>query len=219
VSDDVLTASQQADLDDIAAVLADAAIWQMPSAGFDDDIVASVVSAAGKPSTRPVTTGRPNAGQRVVLRTMSIAAAAAIVGVVSTLLLADRSTGGSQASVAADVTAQMVGTELAPGIAGVVDITSESSGLRIEIRLPGLARRDGETFYQVWLKDCAGDKLVPAGSFHELDQATGWAGVAVQNFALVTVTRESVAAPKSADQGTSGEVVAIAPLADCPPTS
>jgi hypothetical protein len=80
----------------------------------------------------------------------------------------------------------------------------------------GLPRREGGDFYEGWLKNCAGTELVPIGTYHELDDATGWAGVSINDFPLLTVTREHVAAPKDAAQGSSGEVVVSGALAACP---
>ena len=116
----------------------------------------------------------------------------------------------------ADASIAIAGTPLAPGITGTAGITSETSGVRIEFSVKGLPRRDGGDFYEGWLKNCAGTELVPIGTYHELDNATGWAGVSIADFPLLTVTREHVAAPKDAAQGSSGEVVVSGALAACP---
>jgi hypothetical protein len=79
-----------------------------------------------------------------------------------------------------------------------------------------LPRRDGGDFYEGWLKNCAGTGLVPIGTYHELDDATGWAGVATADYPILTVTREHVAPPKDAAQGSSGEVVVSGTLSPCP---
>ena len=68
----------------------------------------------------------------------------------------------------------------------------------------------------MWLKSCDGTRLVPAGSFHELDDAVAWAGVSVDEFPLITVTKEVVAGPKDPTQGSSGEVVVAGSVAPCP---
>ena len=91
-----------------------------------------------------------------------------------------------------------------------------ASGVEIDLRVPGLPRRDGGEFYQVWLKNCDGTQLVPAGSFHELDDAVAWAGISSDDFPLITVTKEVVAPPKDAAQGSSGEVVAKGAIGECP---
>lgn len=87
---------------------------------------------------------------------------------------------------------------------------------RNKFSVKSLPRREGDEFYEGWLKNCDGTGLVPIGTFHELDDATGWAGVSIDEFPLLTVTRETLAAPKDAAQGSSGEVVASAKLGPCP---
>lgn len=57
---------------------------------------------------------------------------------------------------------------------------------------------------------------MPGGSFHELDDAVAWAGVSPADYRVITVTREAVAPPKDAAQGTSGEVVAKGAIEECP---
>ena len=69
------------------------------------------------------------------------------------------------------------------------------------------AARDGDDFYQAWLRSEDGNGLVPIGSFHEGDNVSLWAGVRIDDFPILTVTRETVAGPKDPSQGTSGEVV------------
>ena len=93
------------------------------------------------------------------------------------------------------------GTDLAPGINGNADITSLLSGVRIEFSVKGLPRRDGDDFYQGWLKNCAGTLLVPIGTYHDLDDVTGWAGVSVENYPVLTVTKEQVRAAKGRRPG------------------
>jgi hypothetical protein len=134
------------------------------------------------------------------------AAAAALIAVAVSNIGADRS----------DAQIALGGTDLAPDATGKAEITSLSSGVRIELSVPDLPRRDGDEFYEGWLKNCDGTGLVPIGTFHDLDGATGWAGVSVADFPILTVTREVVAAPKDAAQGSSGEVVVSGNLAACP---
>ena len=105
---------------------------------------------------------------------------------------------------------------LAAGSSGNADITSVASGVRIDFSVKGLPRRDGDDFYEGWLKNCAGTALVPIGTYHDLDKATGWAGVSIDDYPVLTVTREHVAPPKDAAQGSSGEVVVSGKLKECP---
>ena len=53
-------------------------------------------------------------------------------------------------------------------------------------------------------------------TYHDLDKATGWAGVSIDDYPVLTVTREHVAPPKDAAQGSSGEVVVSGKLKECP---
>ena len=101
----------------------------------------------------------------------------------------------------ADARIDIVGTDLAPGVSGSAGITELSSGVRIDFSVKGLPRRDGGDFYQGWLKNCAGTELVPIGTYHELDDATGWAGVSIDDFPVLTVTREQVAPPEGCCAG------------------
>jgi hypothetical protein len=91
-----------------------------------------------------------------------------------------------------------------------------SSGVEIEIRMPGLPRRDGGEYYEVWMHDCAGNEWVPAGTFHDLEYVVAWAGVPAAHYPVLTVTRESAAPPTGDGQGSSGDVVAWGSLTDCP---
>ena len=79
--------------------------------------------------------------------------------------------------------------------------------------------REGDEFYEGWLKSCDGLRLVPIGTFHDMDRAAGWAGVSVDDYPLLTVTAEAAAAPTDAAQGSSGQVVASAAISPCPAPS
>ena len=108
------------------------------------------------------------------------------------------------------------GTQLAPGVSGTGEVGVTESGTRLAIRMTGLADRRGGDFYQVWLSDCAKTVLVPAGSFHNLDDAVAWAGVSPDDFPRVTVTAESAAAGDDIGQESSGEVYATGMIGTCP---
>ena len=55
---------------------------------------------------------------------------------------------------------------------------------------PACRPRTGGDFYQVWVKNCDGSLLVPAGSFHDLTDAIGWVGVSMTDFPVLTITQE-----------------------------
>jgi subtilisin family serine protease len=189
---------------DILALLRDTSLWQEPSAKLEDRVVAAI--ADERRVVVPIGRARRAWPGRLTAAAIGAAAAAAVV------LIAVPRNEGQQA----DASVAIAGTQLAPGISGTAAITSETSGVRIQFSVKGLPRRDGGDFYEGWLKNCAGTELVPIGTYHELDNATGWAGVSINDFPLLTVTREHVAAPKDAAQGSSGEVVVSGVLAACP---
>ena len=189
---------------DILALLRDTSMWQEPSAGLEDRVVAGI--ADERRVVVPIGRARRAWPGRLTAAALGAAAAAAVV-----LIAVPRNE-----SQQADASVAIAGTPLAPGISGTAGITSESSGVRIQFSVKGLPRRDGGDFYEGWLKNCAGTELVAIGTYHELDNATGWAGVSIKDFPLLTVTREHVAAPKDAAQGSSGEVVVSGALGACP---
>ncbi|MGB8860154.1 MAG: anti-sigma factor, partial [Ilumatobacteraceae bacterium] len=210
VSDDELTAEEVLLLDDIEAMLADPSLWTEASPEVEEVAVSAIVAAAAGASTSTYHVyRRPGRGRRWLTTAGAAVVGAAAAGVITFLVTRDP-------SPVADARVAVVGTDLAPGISGSAELTTVASGVEIELRLPGLPRRDNGDFYQVWLKNCEGTQLVPAGSFHELDDAIAWAGVAPEDFPLITVTKEAVAPPKDAAQGTSGEVVAKGAIAECP---
>jgi hypothetical protein len=189
---------------DILALLRDPSLWQEPSAQLEDRVAAGI--ADERRVVVPIGRARRAWPGRLAAAAIGAAAAAAVV-----LIAVPRSDDQQ-----ADASVAIAGTPLAPGITGTADVTSETSGVRVEFSVKGLPRRDGGDFYEGWLKNCAGTELVPIGTYHELDNATGWAGVSIKDFPLLTVTREHVAAPKDAAQGSSGEVVVSDALAACP---
>ena len=189
---------------DILALLRDTSLWQEPSAQLEDRVVAGI--ADERRVVVPIGRARRAWSGPLAAAAIGAAAAAAVV-----LIAVPRNE-----SQQADASVAISGTQLAPGISGNAGITSETSGVRIQFSVKGLPRRDGGDFYEGWLKNCAGTELVPIGTYHELDNATGWAGVSISDFPLLTVTREHVAAPKDAAQGSSGEVVVSGALAACP---
>jgi hypothetical protein len=189
---------------EMAALLADPSMWVEPSADLEDRVAASIAD-----ERRVVVPLQRRS--RVWPGRLAAAAlgAAAAVGVV---LVAGRGNDTQQA----DARVELVGTKLAPGVTGRAELTSVTSGVRVAFSLPGLPRREGDEFYEAWLKNCEGTALVPIGTYHDLADATGWAGVSLDDFPVLTVTREVVAGPKDATQGTSGEIVVSGALRKCP---
>jgi hypothetical protein len=210
VASEELTPEDTALLAELEALLRDPTMWAQPGPDLEDQIVAAVITEAEGSSTYSYHVYRWQSRAR---RWVSIAGAA-VVGAAAAALITVAVTRDTQSSP--DATIALAGTELSPGITGEARLTTESSGVKIELKVPGLPRRDGGEFYQVWLKNCDGSQLVPAGSFHELDDAVAWAGVSPDDFPLLTVTREAAAPPKDAAQGSSGEVVAKGAIGECP---
>jgi hypothetical protein len=189
---------------DIRLLLGDPSMWLEPSDQLENR-VADAISEERRVVV-PISRARRAWPGRLAAAAIGAAAAAAIV------LIAVPRNDDQQADARVDV----VGTGLAPSASGRADITSVASGVRIDFSVKGLPRREGDDFYEGWLKNCAGTALVPIGTYHDLDDATGWAGVDVKDYPVLTVTREHVAPPKDAAQGSSGEVVAGGTLAACP---
>jgi hypothetical protein len=140
------------------------------------------------------------------------AAAAAVIAVV----IVNSSDTGDEEADEVVATVDLLGTELAPGFTGTAEVVLRPSGTLIRMTMPGLPRREGDDFYEGWLKSCDGQRLVPIGTFHDMDRAAGWAGVSVDDFPLLTVTAESVAGPTDQAQGSSGAVVAAGAISPCP---
>jgi len=214
---DAIDAFDRAEIDDLRALLADPTLWEEPSDSLGDAVVATIAAAvasegvggaAPTPAEAPAARRSPVRQQRR-FRSISVigsavlgAAAAALVAVVAVRIGDDSSNNRS-----ADAQIELVGTDLLPEAAGRADITTTPSGVQIQLDVPGLPRRDGIEFYEAWLKNEDGTGLIPIGTFHSGEDVTLWAGVAIADYPILTVTRETVAAPKDPAQGSSGEVV------------
>jgi len=213
VSNDELTPDEAELLAEFHHLLAEPALWIEPDDALEARVLAAIaaeVEAAAPSGARPQAYQRVASRRRRWLTTVGAAVVGAAAAAAITLVVT------RDAATPVDATAVMTGTDLAPGLSGSAEVTAGSSGVRIAIRVPGLPRREDGEFYQVWLKSCDSTQLVPAGSFHDLERAVAWAGVSTDDFPLITVTREQVAAPTDAAQGSSGEVVVAGAVADCP---
>ena len=210
--DGVLDADERARLNDISALLADSTVWASPSDALEQRVVAAICAEAAPDgavtSDYHVYRGR---GTWRWLAAAGAAGAAVAASVAALVVVANRDDPRQP-----DFSAPMAGTELAAGLTGTADASITTTGVYIAMMVPGLPRRDGGEFYEMWLKSCDGELLIPAGTFHDLVDAVGWAGVDPQAFPILTVTREVAAGPTSQDQGSSGEVVVRGQLAPCP---
>jgi TPR repeat protein len=96
----------------------------------------------------------------------------------------------------------LTATELAPGAEGTAEVTSQESGLRIELNATGLPRRDNGDFYQAWLRNDDGQSI-PIGTFHEGHDVVLWAGVSLKDYPELTITQEKA----DNNQASSGATV------------
>jgi hypothetical protein len=199
-----LTPSEFAIIARFEHLLADDAVWITPDPAAEDAVLAEIAGARARP---PVATGR---GAR---RWIGIGAAAALgaaaAAAITVVVMRDR-------VPAADASLALVGTELAPDLHGSASLWQQTSGLEIEVRMPGLPRRDGGEFYELWMHKCDGSEWVPAGTFHDMAYIRAWAGVPVKDFPVLKVTREEALSGDASVHGPSGDVVAQGQYGDCP---
>lgn len=206
---------------DLTPLLADPALWLEPDPAGEELVLAAIrtardgaTSADDSSSTvRPMRRPRRRWSTHVGAGLLG-AAAAALLAMVVARPANDSSDDDEVAAGGAEVA--LVGTDLAPGFTGTASVSTQPSGVLIRFAVPGLPRREGTQFYEGWLKNCEGTELVPIGTFHDMDRAAGWAGVAVEDYPLLSVTAEEVAGPTDIEQGSSGEVVVTGELAPCP---
>lgn len=211
-SAEAIDAFDRGELDELRALLADPTMWEEPSSDLGDTVVASITAAAARDRATPAVApagaavstraGRRFRGASLIGSAVLGAAAAGIVAVAVVNIGDDNSS-----TRLADAQIALVGTDLEPAAAGRADITTTPSGVQIQLDVTDLPRRDGNDFYEAWLKNVDGTGLIPIGTFHSGDDVTLWAGVAIEDYPILTVTKETVAGPKDPAQGSSGEVV------------
>lgn len=221
--DELLTDDELALLADVDALLADESMWGGPSADVEDRLLAAIAEERAPTQAPAVPVDELAARRARRSRVWSLIGAAAVGAAAAGLIVgivAKRDDGPSSAdSVTSPGGAQVLtltGTDLAPGVGGTATLTSHPSGVEIQLAVPGLPERTGGEFYQVWVKTCDGSLLVPAGSFHDLTDAVGWVGVSMDDYPVVTVTKEVATGGKDPSQGSSGEIVASGTVGDCP---
>ena len=186
------------ELDAYLNLIADGSVWADPPPGLADSVSEAIAAERAQFSVASGAPSRPASSRWLHLGGALVAgAAAALLAVVAVTLL--------RAPDEQEVALEGAGS--ASDVSGTVDVQEVASGIRLELRAEGLPRRDGGDFYEGWLKNCEGTLLVPIGTFHDLDDAIGWAGVGLDEFPVLTVTAESVAGPQDALQGSSGDVV------------
>ncbi len=207
---DVLTAEEQAILAGVEHLLAAPDVWAAPSPHILQAIHRGI-------QAEDASAERDLAGQdRAARRRWVGPFVGALVGAAAAALVAVAVARSNDDSQVAASTVAMNGTDALPGVSGTAQLVAQGSGLEIRLDIPGLPRRDGGDFYQLWVKNCAGDSLVPAGTFHTLDRVTGWVGVSTVDYPIITVTREHAAGPADPLQGSSGDVVLMGVVGSCP---
>ena len=218
-STDAIDAFDRAELDELRALLADSTLWDEPGDALGDSVVASITAAAAREGSPPSAsaavapptdpqTGRARSRPARRFRGMNLIGSAALGAAAAGLVaFAVVKIGDDTSPQTADAQITLVGTDLLPEATGRADITTTPSGVQIQLNVPDLPRRDGAEFYEAWLKNADSTGLIPIGTFHSGEHVTLWAGVAIADYPILTVTRETVAAPKDAAQGSSGEVV------------
>ena len=181
-----LAAQEQAELDELRALLGSPAAWAQPDPGLKDRVVAAIADqAAGQPASPR----ERRAPARLRLRWprpayalggFAAAAAAAIAVALAT----------NNSSPAPQRFAMVVsGTALATDAHGSAKLTKTGSGWRIELAATGLPRLANGRYYEAWLKNAAG-VLVPIGTFNDARKVTLWAGVPPPEYPSLTVTRQ-----------------------------
>ncbi len=215
MDEDELTPEETATLDAFSALLVDESVWGEPSPGLEDLIAAQIAAERTSADAHGSVVVPLRARRGAARRNWWTLAGAAVAGAAAAALITtavvqrnDTTTAGQRI--------ELRGTDLAPGADGSARLTAHPSGVRIDLSIKGLPDREGGEFYQVWLKNCAGTLLVPAGSYHNLDDAVGWAGVSLADFPVITVTTETAVGGKDPAQGSSGQIVASGTVGSCP---
>lgn len=179
-------------------LLAHPAMWDEPDAGLLDGLLdePSQPEPAIEPAAEQVD---PPRGRR--LRPAAIGGVAAIAVLFGGIVLLSALSGTARQP---DFRADLVPTGLVEGAAGIIEVTSGSSGVEIDLDAPELPRRAGDRYYQGWLLLDDG-ALVSAGTFLEGADVTLFAGVERRRVVEMTITLEDLGA--DVPSGPSGRVV------------
>jgi hypothetical protein len=162
--------------------LADPMLWEEPSSGLEDQVVAAVAAQ------------RTPLGHRSSRRWWTVAAAA-VAALAALALFASRAPNP-------DWRVTLAATAAAPQARASVDGWNTDTGTRMVLRVEGLTPlRDG-SFYEVWLTAPDG-RHISAGGFRGPGTVTVWAGVPRSEFPRIWVTIE----PSDGDPAPSGVTV------------
>ena len=209
-----LDPADAAELDELRALLADPAMWEVPGQNLEDTVVAAVTGAAsretGDERSDPAASARGAAGgelarraRRRSRRSVVAWAAGAVAAAAIAIAIANGVTSGT-GTHATTFSAALSGTSLAPGATGQATLTQTTAGWRVTLHVSGLPRLDNGRFYQAWLKNAA-DILVPIGTFNQSGDVTLWSGVPPTQYPTITVTRQQA----NGNPASSGQRVLI----------
>lgn len=175
--------SARSGFDATLRLLDDVALWQEPTNGAEDDLVA-LISGRSEPGT-----DRRRGRWWMV-------AAAAVVFVVAT--------GGLWTTIRTpdpDWSVSVLGTAAAPTASAVVQGWNEPGGTRLGLVVDGLAPAPPGSVYEVWLSR---DSVhISAGTFASAGEVELWVGVARREFPRIWITLE----PLDEDEAPSATTV------------
>jgi hypothetical protein len=184
---DALDPIEQAQLEELRALLADPAVWAEPDPELEDVIVAAITAEGARPPAPPNVVPLPRKNRRPWLIALAGVAAAAVIAVVAVVAFRDTGSSAEHFSIGLP--------------SGKVEFTKHDSGWQVYLDVSDLPRLDNGRFYEAWLKK--GDILVPVGTFNEGKKVKLWAGVSPKEFTTFAVTREAA----DGNQASSGDRV------------
>ena len=222
LEDDDAVDIDPAALDDLAALLSDAAMWE-PSDPEDEAAIMAAISElsagqadASTPATAPVIslpvdrsepaprrTAEPTGQSNVVpisrARRWAAPFAAGIAAALALVVGVSALTGDAERET---IELALAGTDLAPEAEGLVEIAETPNGTVLLLDVSGLPPAPEGSYYEAWVRQSP-EVGVSAGTFH-LRGGGGnielWAGVSTDDYPLFTITIQDEADPVSSGQ-------------------
>src|SRR5262249_7624010 len=121
---------EQAELEELRALLADPSVWEEPDPSLEDRVVRAISAEAGTSGTAPVVVPPKRRPRRWYVAGAGIAAAA-VIALIAAITLRDTGTSRQQFDIA------LAPTNLAPGAAGTAQLTKFESGWRVYVDVTG----------------------------------------------------------------------------------